>query len=181
LAVIGSVFRGNGSAVTAIINISSHLVHRKNPVYTLTFERIIDAPAQVVWDVISDVEAYADYAPNLSQAIKTSDSAQPSRTCTDTRGKSWDEACVLWRDKEAYSYVVDTSAADYPYPFKYLQGTWGMETQADGVKVTMRFDYQPTAPSILGWFVHRAMKHSSVSIVETLFDNWESAMQTHHA
>jgi uncharacterized protein YndB with AHSA1/START domain len=40
--------------------------------FTLRTERIIDAPAAIVWEVIADVEAYAAYAPNLSHAEKTS-------------------------------------------------------------------------------------------------------------
>jgi len=89
--------------------------------YTLNVERVVDAPANIVWDVISDVEAYASYAPNLGRAVKTSDGDAPSRRCWDTQGRGWNEACVLWEEGKQYSYVIDTS--DYPYPFTQMKGT----------------------------------------------------------
>jgi hypothetical protein len=49
--------------------------------YTLKVERLVDAPAAVVWQVISDVEGYADYAPNLSRAHKISTGEFPARRC----------------------------------------------------------------------------------------------------
>lgn len=143
--------------------------------YTLTVERLVDAPAEVVWDVISDVERYADYAPNLSHAHKISSGEFPARRCYDTRGRSWDEACVMWNEGEAYSYLIDTS--DYPYPFIQMKGTWGLCQQQNGVKITMRFDYTPRYPLIFGWLVHLSAKRIFRPIVEKLMDNWIDEIQ----
>jgi len=140
--------------------------------YTLNTERLIQAPADIIWDVISDVERYADYASNLSKAIKTSDGQTPTRRCYDTQGRSWDEACVLWKEGEVYSYVVDTSAPDYPYPFSQLKGTWGIKQQANGNCVWMRFDYTPKPPLILGWLVHKSVQRMFGSVVDDLMGNW---------
>ncbi|HHP7240030.1 MAG TPA: hypothetical protein ACFCUD_00050 [Cyclobacteriaceae bacterium] len=37
----------------------------------------------------------------------------------------WSEECVDWREEEQFSFVVNTKAKDYPYPFSYLKGTPG--------------------------------------------------------
>ncbi len=146
--------------------------------YTITIQREVHAPKAVVWDVISDVERYAEYAPNLSKAHKTSEGLTPSRRCYDTRGRGWNEACVLWEEEKAYSYLVDTSAPDYPYPFSQLKGTWSMEENGKGVLVTMRFDYTPKYPLIFGWLVHRQVQRAFRPIVNKLFDNWEAEIQS---
>lgn len=139
--------------------------------YTLTTERIIDAPAAIVWEVISDVERYAEYAPNLSHAEKISNGPTPARRCYDTRGRGWNEACVLWEEGVQYAYLIDTT--DYPYPFIQMKGSWGLEEQAQGVRVWMRFEYTPDAPLIADWLIHRGVQRSFRPIVTALMDNWE--------
>ncbi len=143
--------------------------------YTLMVERTVDAPAEIVWRVISDVERYAEYAPNLSRAHKISTGEFPARRCYDTQGRAWNEACVLWEEGKQYAYIIDTS--DYPYPFIQMKGTWGMIPQENGVKISMRFDYTPRAPWVLGWLVHRSVKRVFQPIVSGLLDNWECEIQ----
>ena len=142
--------------------------------YRMSASRVVNAPADVVWAVISDVERYAEYAPNLSKAIKTSNGVTPTRRCYDTKGRGWNEACVLWKEGEVYSFVVDTSPPDYPYPFTQLKGTWGLNQVADGVEIYMHFDYQPHKSGILGWLMQRMLQRAFSPIVDKLLDNWEA-------
>lgn len=145
---------------------------------TLYIERLIDIPAGIAWDVIADVERYADYAPNLSSAHKLTtvgETDSPGRRCYDTQNRGWNETCVLWEDGRRYSFLVDTS--DYPYPFTYVKGTWGVEPRADGTLVYMQFDYVPAAPKIGRWLVNRWVKAQFGKIVEELMDNWEAEMK----
>lgn len=144
--------------------------------YSLIAERLVDAPADIVWNVISDVEKYAVYAPNLSRAEKTSDGMTPTRRCYDTQGRGWNEACVLWKEGEVYSYIIDTS--DYPYPFIQMKGTWGLQERADGVLITMRFEYTPSQPWFLGWLTHQTVKRAFRPIIDELFDNWVAEIHT---
>ncbi|NDJ55253.1 MAG: SRPBCC family protein [Chloroflexi bacterium] len=139
---------------------------------TLHAERTIQAPTDIIWDVISDVERYAEYAPNLSRAVKVGDGQTPSRRCWDTQGRGWNEACVLWEEGKQYSYVIDTS--DYPYPFVQMKGTWGMDPQADTVRVWMRFDYTPKGPALLYPLVQNRIKRVFAPVIEELLDNWEA-------
>ncbi|NDJ77736.1 MAG: SRPBCC family protein [Chloroflexi bacterium] len=140
--------------------------------YTLNAERHINALADIVWDVISDVERYAEYAPNLSHVHKTSDGLTPARRCYDNQGRGWNEACVLWEDRKQYAYLIDTS--DYPYPFAHMKGTWGMDDTPEGVRVWMRFEYAPDKPWVLGWLVHRRVQQVFGPIVAELLDNREA-------
>ncbi|MCA9894296.1 MAG: SRPBCC family protein [Anaerolineae bacterium] len=140
--------------------------------YTLKADRLVKAPAAIVWDVIADVERYAEYAPNLSQVVKTSEGPTPTRRCYDVQGRGWNEACILWEEGKRYSYIIDTS--DYPYPFVQMKGTWGIEERPDGVLITMRFDYHPKGIWPLTWLMSRALPARFGPIIEKLFDNWEA-------
>ncbi|PJF39495.1 MAG: hypothetical protein CUN54_08590 [Phototrophicales bacterium] len=144
--------------------------------YTLQYERVIQAPPDVVWAVISDVERYAEYAPNLSKAVKTSDSTTPTRTCWDTDGRSWNEACVMWEEGEGYAYLVDTTPGDYPYPVTQLKGTWTMQPRQDGVLVTMRFDMTFKYPVPIAWLLFRLGARGFYKTIAELMDNWEAEM-----
>lgn len=139
-------------------------------------ERLVQAPPEAVWPIISDVEGYADIAPNLSRAeIITGEGADMQRRCWDTQGGTWREQCVLWEEGRQYSMQVDTS--DYPYPFSKMQGTWGLEPHADGTCITMRFEYQPKYGPIgllLDWLY---IKPTFSRICEQLMDNWQRKIE----
>ena len=140
-------------------------------------ERLVDAPADVVWSIISDVEGYAEVASNLSKAkIISGQGTGMKRQCWDTRGGTWLEDCILWEDGRRYSMVVDTS--DYPYPFAKMQGTWGMEVQPNGVLVTMQFDYRPKYGPF-GWLMDQVyIKPAFRRLCGELMDNWETEITT---
>ena len=63
----------------------------------MKIERFVDAPKEVVWTVISDLEGYADAAPNLTRAVIESGQGEGmKRRCWDTRGGTWQEERALW-------------------------------------------------------------------------------------
>jgi ribosome-associated toxin RatA of RatAB toxin-antitoxin module len=138
----------------------------------LKVERLVNAPADKIWPVISDVEAYADVAPNLSKAQIISGEGQGmQRRCWDTRGGTWKEECVLWEEGRQYSMKVDTS--DYPYPFKKMRGTWGLEEKPNGVLIKMEFEFEPRYGPV-GWLMVQPMRVQFNRICEKLLDNWEA-------
>ena len=144
---------------------------------TFKIEREVSAPANLVWQVISDVVGYADIAPNLSKAEIISGQGQGmQRRCWDTRGGTWAEQCVLWEEGRRYSMEVDTS--DYPYPFAKMQGTWGLTEGTQGVQIQMEFDYTPKYGP-LGWMMDKVyIKPAFSRICEKLMDNWESEIKS---
>lgn len=145
--------------------------------YILEFTRHINVPTSVAWTIISDLEHYADYAPNLSWAkVVAGEGEGLVRRCADTRGGEWNETCVLWDEGRQYSIQVDTS--DYPYPFDFMQGTWGVEPVGDGSQVTMKFEAKPrlNIPLLTPLMFNMGMRPAFTRIGEKLMDNWETAM-----
>ena len=137
----------------------------------LRVERMVQAPVEVVWSVISDVVGYAEVAPNLSKAeIMSGDGLGMCRRCYDSQGRGWNETCVLWEEGHRYSFVVDTS--DYPYPLTKMQGTWGLVERPEGVLITMCFDFMPKYGPI-GWLWTQLSKPAFRHICEVLLDNWK--------
>jgi ribosome-associated toxin RatA of RatAB toxin-antitoxin module len=142
-------------------------------VYTYKIARLVDAPAAIAWEVISDVEGYHKYAPNLSNSqVLEGEGEGMRRRCHNLQGRGWNERCVLWKAGQAYSMEVDTG--DYPYPFRKMQGTWSLEQRPDGVLVKMQFDYQPEFdPPLLGPLVDRLLIRPTMSnISQELMSNW---------
>jgi ribosome-associated toxin RatA of RatAB toxin-antitoxin module len=138
-------------------------------------ERLVDAPSNIVWQVISDVVGYADVAPNLSKAaIESGEGLGMRRRCWDTRGGSWAEQCVLWEEGRAYSMEVDTS--DYPYPFTKMQGTWSLAERPSRTLITMQFDYKMKY-GLLGLLLEKSLSRQFQPICEELLDNWETQIQ----
>lgn len=145
--------------------------------YTVQINRNINVPQHIAWDIISDLEQYADYAPNLSWAKVISGQGEGLvRRCADTNGGEWNETCVFWDEGNIYSIQVDTS--DYPYPFTFVQGTWSVKETHKGTDLTMKFDIQlKQDPPLIGWCVFNFMMRPAFArIGEQLMDNWEGAM-----
>ena len=61
--------------------------------------RTVATPQDIVWAVISDMERYAEAAPNLN-AVKVLEGAGTDmvRRCWDTHGGTWIEHCT-WREE----------------------------------------------------------------------------------
>jgi len=77
---------------------------------TLETARIVEAPTDIVWDVVSDVTGYADAVPGLSRAEVVAGSGEGmQRRCYDAGGRGWSETCTLWEEGHRYAFKVDTS------------------------------------------------------------------------
>ncbi|MDX1746263.1 MAG: SRPBCC family protein, partial [Halobacteriales archaeon] len=83
----------------------------------LQFERNVDAPVSVVWDVISDQDLYADAAPNLMAVeILEGEGTGMVRRCVDTDGNAWTETCVAWEENQGFRIAVDVTDSDFHRP-----------------------------------------------------------------
>ncbi|MCO4746419.1 MAG: SRPBCC family protein [Proteobacteria bacterium] len=174
-AIVGAVAAGQLAGIARIHRSDGSRGHHRS---MLVGQREIRAPAGEVWAMVSDVEAYAAVAPNLSSAEVVSGSGSDMvRRCTDRQGRAWLEQAALWEDGRAYAFDVQTGAPDYPYPFRSLRGEWSVAEGHDGCTVTMRFDF--TLPGgILGDVL------ATVSVVPkfrpvlaSIFDAWQAAAE----
>lgn len=111
---------------------------------TLEVERRTDLPPDAVWPVIADMDGYADHVSSLAETTVVAGREQGARRrCVDTRGRDWQETCVVW--EEGRRYVVDVDVSTYPADlravFRSFRGTWEVEPAADGGStVRIRFD-----------------------------------------
>jgi len=143
----------------------------------LKFERVIKASQQSVWKAISDVANYDKVAPNIDAVkIISGEGRGMVRGCSHGKD-SWSETCSMWIEEKAYSFEVNTTAPDYPYPFNFLKGTWEVqEIDKTTTKVTMLFDFRYKR-KYQNWLLHPLLKDKFSKTAEELLDNWQKMLQ----
>ncbi len=144
---------------------------------TIEVQRSIRGTADDVWAVMVDHDLYARLSPNLSRVgpfAPIEGASESGRRCWDARGRHWDETLTSWEPGRSFSVVVDTSAADYPYPLDYMRGTWSVrESGAAMSLVTMRFDVRPR-PGVAGRAFATAMTRTGPTMMRRIIAGWES-------
>ena len=143
----------------------------------LHFTREVNATMEKTWLVISDVANYHKAAPNIDTVkIISGDKEGMIRSCSH-KNNTWTETCTTWKDEETYSFVVNTAAPDYPYPFKYLQGTWRVDpVDVTITTISLSFDiiykhkWQHT-------FLHPFVRTKFQKAVNELFNNWQHRLE----
>lgn len=143
----------------------------------LTRRRTVDAPASVVWDVVTDHELYADAAPNLATVeVLEGEGTGLVRRCVDTDGNAWTETCTRWTEGESFAVAVDVATSDFHRRlFARFEGEWALEDGPDGVTVTVRFAYEPRY-GLLGRPIAWYFAARAPPVVEALLDNWQAAI-----
>ena len=143
----------------------------------MRFERIIKATQNKTWKVISDVKNYHTVAPNIDTVnVLSGEGKGMVRSCSHGND-SWTETCTLWEEEKAYSFEVNTLAPDYPYPFKYLKGTWEVQKiDSTTTKVTMLFEFEYKR-KFQNWLLHPLLKGKFSKTAEELLDNWQKMLE----
>ncbi len=140
-----------------------------------TAERIIHAPKEKVWKVISDVENYHKVtAPNIHHVeIVAGEGLGMKRVCSAPDGSNWEETCTVWNPGKEFKFVVNTQKEDYPLPLKSLSGVWKVETVSPiQTRLSMDFTYEFKSPFLSGYFLSTGMKQAEED-TEYLLDNWQ--------
>ncbi|NAY92176.1 hypothetical protein GTQ34_09615 [Muricauda sp. JGD-17] len=149
----------------------------KKALKVFQFSRIVNGTKAKAWEVISDVGNYHKVAPNIDGSeIISGEKKGMVRTCSHGKD-SWRETCTLWEDEKQYSFVVDTSPADYPFPLKSLQGNWRVDEISDKeteITMTFEFEYKKGIQNIL---VHPLMKYKFTKVCKELLDNWQEMIE----
>lgn len=140
--------------------------------------RLFDAPADVVWDVMTDPDVYETVAPNLASVrILEGDGEGMIRECVDTNGNSWRESCHHWEPGHGFAVAVDVETSEFHRPlFTRFEGRWELAERADGVLATIRFDFE-TRYGPLGAVLGRYFAYRAPPLVEAIFDGWESEIE----
>lgn len=143
----------------------------------LSFKRTIYSNKAKVWKVVSDVANYDQVASNIDNVeIVSGEGVGMVRACSHGKDK-WTETCSIWKEEETYSFVVNTSAADYPYPLSFLQGTWNViEVNSNETEIEMIFEFE-YSKKIMNVVFHPIMKLKFRKICDELLDNWQNVIQ----
>lgn len=141
------------------------------------FERKVKSTKQNVWKVISDVSNYHKVAPNIDD-VKIISGKENGMVRSCSHGKdSWTETCTMWNEEKSYSFEVNTAAPDYPYPFKFLKGTWEVveiDTTRTNIVMIFEFEYKRIFQN---WLLHPFLKAKFKKTAEELLDNWQSKLE----
>lgn len=143
----------------------------------MSFQRTVKADKAEVWRIISDVGNYHEVAPNIDgSAIISGEKVGMVRSCSHGKD-SWTERCSLWEEGQAYAFEVDTSAPDYPYPFKTLRGNWQVKAVGQGeTEIAMHFEFEYKRP-FQNLLIHPIMKRQFTKVCKALLDNWQSKVE----
>lgn len=134
--------------------------------------RIIAAPQEIVWSVISDVANYHHYAEGLTDVRILSGKGEGMiRACSDENA-TWTETCTNWTDGESYEFDVNVKDG-FPFPFKHFSGIWMVvPVEDESCKLTIDFTYQFDY-RWMKWFLNGATRAAIDAGNEQLMDNWE--------
>ncbi len=143
----------------------------------IVFERVVSTSKKKTWELISDVANYHKIAPTIDSVQVLSGSGKGMRRRCTHAANSWTETATLWEEGEAYSFEVDTQAPDYPYPLKYLKGTWKVEEiSINKTKIVMTFDFA-YSKWIHNIVLHPFAKKGFIKSAEELMDNWVQVLE----
>lgn len=146
---------------------------------TITLRRQVDAPAPVVWDVITDHELYAEAAPNLASVeVIDGERAGMVRRCVDTDGNVWTEACTRWETGRGFAVSVDVEESDFHRRlFSRFEGEWRLDENEDGVDIVIEFDFEPKFGP-LGALISKYFAYKAPGLVERIFDRWVEELES---
>jgi len=158
--------------------LSNNDIPKGKKLQQLYFERVINKTKATIWQVIADVGNYHKYAMGLEEVTILSGNGEGMiRKCSHAKG-SWTETCTLWKDKEIYTFDVNTSAPDYPFSFiKTFRGTWKIESiTTESNKLILIFEIQ-YKKYYHQWLLHPFLIHKFKKNTEKLLDNWQNEIE----
>lgn len=122
---------------------------------SLTFKRHANAPRDVVWDAIANLEDVQNWNPGVKRAVYTStrrSGVGATRHCDlAPRGKV-DETVRRWDEGRQIAISIDKGV-----PVKGALGTFTLtDAGSGGTDIDLRFDYQPKYGPI-GWMMNHMM------------------------
>lgn len=142
----------------------------------LAFKRTVKASKSEVWKIISDVANYHQVTPNIDDVqIISGKEKGMVRSCSHDN-KSWTETCSIWEEEKTYSFVVNTTAPNYPYPLSFLQGTWNVaeiDSSTTEIKMIFEFTYKKKILNL----IHPLMKMKFKKVSNELLDNWQKMIE----
>ena len=155
------------------MKLSNYQIAAGGLVATFEAERVVAAPRDRVWEVVSDVAGLAAHAPNLSASVVEGSGEGMARRCRNNGGQGWSETCTLWQPGQRYTMEVDTS--DYPYPMRQMRGTWAVENDPGGTRIHVRYEFEPKY-GLAGRALAVLMRPLFARTCRKMLDSYEQAL-----
>ncbi|MDH5423268.1 MAG: SRPBCC family protein [Acidimicrobiia bacterium] len=144
------------------------------PAFTIETSRVVDAPMEEVWPVVSDAGGYHAVVDSLEHTeIISGQGHGMVRHCVDTKGREWNETCTMWNENTSFRMTVDLGSypASFRAIFKRVEGTWSVTPTEAGTLITLRFDGE-TKLGPLGSIAVAAMGRDAV--LTGIMDGYEA-------
>ncbi len=110
----------------------------------LELERRVKAKTATVWSVVSDLQAVAGTAPQIT-AIDITGGEGPTQTrqLRDASGHTWDERCTHWSEQEL-ACAVELAGGRFPLTVDGLSQVWRLSEDAGYVTIRLTTEYTPS-------------------------------------
>jgi hypothetical protein len=156
-------------------------INEAPPIEVAHVDRMMRAPIDHAWTVITDHELYGRLAPNLGAVHATSPNGPAlERTCTNRAGEEWHEVCTLWTDRpgEEHRFDVEVDTNNYPYPLAEMRGSWWVRptSNAQQVLVGMDFRFQPRR-GFQGRIFAALMHAGFPPVLRRILNGWQRRME----
>ena len=143
-----------------------------------TVKRTVNAPAEVVWEVMTDHPAYSDVASNIAKVeVLSGDELGMQRRCYGPKGENWLETCNLFESGKSYGFRIHTDAEDYPYLIATLSGRWSVERRAIGSAFDIEIVAKPKGSVLSQWLFVTMAKLQYKTVLVDLADGWAKRME----
>lgn len=140
--------------------------------------RTVDAPRDVVWQVMTDHPRYADVADNISKVeVVAGNGEGMQRRCYGLKGENWLETCTLFNEGHAFGFRIHTEAEDYPYPISKLHGEWSVVPTAHGSRFTINIEATPKGNLLARTLFKAVAKRQFRKVLADLADAWATRME----
>lgn len=140
--------------------------------------RTVDAPRDVVWQVMTDHPRYADVADNISKVeVVAGNGEGMQRRCYGLKGENWLETCHLYDDGHAFGFRIHTEAEDYPYPISQLSGEWSVVPMDQGSRFTIDIEATPKGNLLARTLFKAVAKRQFRKVLADLADAWAIRME----
>jgi len=153
-------------------------IHSKNGKLTAMVKRAVDAPAETVWDIMTDHPGYADVASNISKVeVLSGEGIGMQRRCFGPKGENWTETCDHFEAGRTYGFKIHTEAPDYPYPISDLRARWSVVPKGTGSEFSIDIEAMPKGGFLARTLFSALAKRQFKAVLVDLADAWSRRME----
>lgn len=149
-----------------------------NGILIAKVKRAVNAPADRVWEIMTDHPGYADVASNISKVeVLSGEGIGMKRRCFDPKGENWTETCDHFEEGRSFGFKIHTEAPDYPYPISDLQGRWSVEPEGRRAVFSIDIEATPKGGLLSRMLFTFVAKRRFKSVLLDLADAWAQRME----